>query len=159
MLDILKLHKNVVVLTVGQVGLLDEYRSKFTINDYGWVNDPNKMAGLFAISDIFLMPSIAESFGLMAIEAMASGLPVLILEGTALSSVTFAPECGIELKRGDVSQFASTVERLMQNSDEIKYRGQLGSELAKQHYNIQDFNSRMINLYEDVYNRTKINSK
>lgn len=37
---------------------------------------PGELARLFASSDVFLMPSLAESFGLPVLEAMATGIPV-----------------------------------------------------------------------------------
>lgn len=154
-LEVLNVSKEVVLLTVGEKGLLNEYRHKFTVQDYGWLNNPNDLAELYSTSDIFLMPSIAEAFGLMAIEAMASGLPVIVFEGTALPSVTFAPDCGIMLKPEDTLQFAETIKRLMNDRSEIEYRSKLGVELSSQNYNIEQYNSRMIDLYKEIYQRAR----
>ncbi len=53
--------------------------------EYAWVYDDNKLAELYQASDIFLMPSNYESFGMMAIEAMSSGVPVLSIKGRPLN--------------------------------------------------------------------------
>lgn len=155
MLDVLDVSNNVVLLTVGQKGLLNEFKYKYTVKDHGWLNDPNDLAELYCAADIFLMPSIAEAFGLMAVEAMASGVPVIVFEGTALPSVTFAPNCGILLKPEDTLQFAETIKRLMNDRTEIEYRGKLGVELANQYYNIEQYNSNMYDLYKEIYQRTR----
>lgn len=157
MLDILNFSQKVVLLTVSKKGLLNKHSDKYIIHDHGWVNDAVELSDLYSASDIFLMPSIAEAFGLMAIEAMASGIPVIIFEGTALPSITFAPKCGIALKKGEVQKFAETVEFLMQNESERKRRGDLGVQLAKENYDIQKYNSTFCELYEEIFQRNKIN--
>lgn len=153
MLERLRTTRPVTLLTVGQPGLLKEFYSKYSIQEYGWVNDNEKLANLYTACDVFLMPSTAEAFGLMAIEAMASGKSVIVAEGTSLPDVTFAPECGISFAQGDIQGFTDAVERLINNPDECQKRGQSGRLLAEKYYNIDDHFTRMVDLYEEVYNR------
>ena len=44
--------------------------------------DADGIKSVFAVSDVFIQPSIKESFGLAALEARSAGLPVLAREGT-----------------------------------------------------------------------------
>ena len=143
----------VTILTVGGTGLLKEFEGKYDIREYGWVNDDNLMAKLYSMTDLFLMPSVAEAFGLMAIEAMASSIPIIVLEGTSLPSVTFAPEYGIAVQRGEAENFVAHVERLILNPHECRRRGKLGRELAEKHYDVNKYNKRMIQLYKEIYGR------
>lgn len=155
MLDMLKPSKSVVLLTVGQDDLLLEYKSKYKIVQNGWVNDDELMAKLYCVCDVFLMPSWAEAFGLMAIEAMASSKPIIVMEGTSLPTVTFAPDCGISIKKGDSAAMTEAIERLMQNPDECKSRGQKGRKIAEKHYRFEDYISRHLKLYEDILSRNQ----
>jgi glycosyltransferase involved in cell wall biosynthesis len=143
----------VTILTVGETGALEELKGRYQVIEYPWVNDNNLMVELYSASDLFLMPSVAEAFGLMAIEAMACSLPVIVFEGTALPDVTFAPKCGIALKKGDTDSFVETVTRLISNPKECAKRGGLGRELAEKHYGIERYNKQMINLYNKIYLR------
>ena len=123
MLKKLKTKKKPILLTVGQTGTLDELKDRYRIIEHPWVNDNKFLVELYSAADLFLMPSVAEAFGLMAVEAMACSLPVIVFEGTSLPSVTFSPECGIALKRGDTESFVKTVERLISSPKECKERG------------------------------------
>ena len=151
----LKTKKEVTILTVGGTGLLGDLKKKYQVIEYKWVNDNNLMVELYSASDLFLMPSVAEAFGLMAIEAMACSLPVIVFEGTSLPSVTFSPKCGIALKRGDTESFVNTVERLISSPKECRERGNLGRELAVEHYKIERYNKQLIELYTKIYWKSK----
>ena len=52
----------------------------------GYVDDET-LAGLYASASLFVLPSHAEGFGLPALEAMASGAPVIVSDGGALPEV------------------------------------------------------------------------
>jgi glycosyltransferase involved in cell wall biosynthesis len=59
---------------------LREYSRRLQIEDYlqwiGFVDEADKPA-LYRLADVFVFPSLYEGFGLMALEAMASGTPVV----------------------------------------------------------------------------------
>jgi len=155
MLKRLNSKKNIVLITVGEKGLLDEYKKKYQIIEYGWIDDNKFLVDLYSAADLFLMPSIAESFGLMAVEAMSCSLPVIVFEGTALPEVTFSPECGISLKKGKTKDFVETVERLAVSPKECLVRGKKGREIVEEHYRIDLYHDRIIRLYKDVIKRSK----
>lgn len=155
MLEKLNSKKSVTILTVGETGMLNELKDKYQVIENKWVNDNNLMVELYSASDLFLMPSVAEAFGMMAIEAMSCSLPVIVFEGTSLSSVTFSPKCGIALKRGDTESFVKTVERLISSPKECKERGEIGRQLAENNYDLERYNSQIINLYEGIVNKIK----
>jgi alpha-1,3-rhamnosyl/mannosyltransferase len=52
----------------------------------GYVDD-EMLAGLYANAELFVLPSEDEGFGLPALEAMASGTPVIVSDGGALPEV------------------------------------------------------------------------
>jgi glycosyltransferase involved in cell wall biosynthesis len=145
----------ITILTVGDTGMINEFKDKYQVIEYEWVNDNNLMVELYSASDLFLMPSVAEAFGLMAVEAMACSLPIVVFEGTSLPSVTFSPKCGIALKKGDTDSFVKTVTRLISNDKECIKRGNLGRELAEKYYKIERYNKQMIQLYEEIYSKNK----
>jgi len=155
MLKKLKTKKKPILLTVGQTGTLDELKDKYRIIEHPWVNDNKFLVELYSAADLFLMPSVAEAFGLMAVEAMACSLPVIVFEGTSLPSVTFSPKCGIALKRGDTGSFVNTVKRLISSPKECKDRGDIGRQLAENNYDLDRYNSQIINLYEGIVNKIK----
>lgn len=72
----------------------------------GYVDDET-LAGLYANATLFVLPSQDEGFGLPALEAMASGAPVIVSDGGALPEVVgeagmiFCLQCHAEERRDD----------------------------------------------------------
>ena len=147
--------KKISILTCNDVGLIDNLKKKYKINEVGWVNGDEQMVELFNLCDIFLMPSTAEAFGLMAIEAMACGKPVVVFDNTSLSEVTFVPECGLSAKWCDSESLRKQILYLINNEDERIRRGQLGRKLAEENYDINVYHKKMIELYETVGNKNE----
>jgi len=145
----------ITLITVGFEPLPRNLGKRYNVVELGWRDDLETLYNFYAACDVFLMPSIAESFGLMAVEAMASARPVVVFEGTALPDVTFAPECGIAVPYKDSDALRAAVERLINNPDECRYRGELGQKLAEQHYRFEDYVKRHIELYQEIIDRKK----
>lgn len=151
MLERLDINKSITLMTVGEKGLLNKFRWKYKVKEYGWINDENELASLYGVADIFLMPSTAEAFGVMAIEAMASSIPVIVMEGTALPDVVNAPECGIAFKRDDVEDFTQKVKWLIEDTEERIRRGKKGRLLAENKYDENVYFNKMLDLYYSIY--------
>ena len=151
MLSGLNVPKKITVLTVGDTTAVTNMRKDFQYVNLSWLTNSSEMAEIYSACDLFLMPSTAEAFGLMAIECMASARPIIVLEGTSLPEITFAPECGISIKPDDISSFVYTVTRLINNSDECQKRGELGRVLAEKHYDFNRYVNAHLKLYEKLY--------
>lgn len=70
---------------------------------------------LLKLADVFLLPSETESFGLAALEAMASGVPVVASRVGGLPEVVEDGVCGLLVPPGDVDGLAHALERLLAN--------------------------------------------
>ena len=153
MLELLDPPGPITLLSVGNPGMLREFQRKYQVIELEWITDNRHLADAYCACDLFLMPSAAEAFGMMAIETMASARPVLVCEGTALSSVTYAPECGIVIPQNDSAAMAEVVCRLMAHPEEGKRRGELGRDLALKHYRFEDYVERHLKLYQEMMQR------
>jgi glycosyltransferase involved in cell wall biosynthesis len=102
-----------------------------------------------------LMPSAAEAFGMMAMEAMACGKPVITTEGTSLPEVIFAPFGGISVPKGDSNAMKAAIEQLIENPERRFRLGARALELANKHYKFTTHAEKMLELYEDVILRRK----
>lgn len=155
MLNRIERKDRITLLAVGEAGLLFNYKDKCQVVDLGWITDDDLLADLYCACDVFLMPSTEEAFGLMAIEAMASGRPLICFEGTSLPAVSFAPECGVAVPKNDIEALLAAVERLWKSPDERRARGELGRKLAEEHYRFEDYVERHIHLYKEILRRRK----
>jgi len=141
------------LITVDQRHLLGALSSDYNVVELGWVEDPSLYPHIFSTADAFLMPSTAEAFGLMAVEAMAAGRPVVCFEGTSLPSVTHAPECGVAVPMGDSSALRAAIDELSRNPELAATRGRLGRALAAERYSHERYLDALANLYRDVAGR------
>jgi glycosyltransferase involved in cell wall biosynthesis len=159
------------LLTVDQKGLLKKLsvwdrsdgastRSSHRPPDYnivelGWVNEESVFPRMFSACDVFLMPSTAEAFGLMALEAMMASRPVICFEGTALPGVTHAPDCGIAVPMGDSLALRAAIDLFSDDPQEAQRRGRLGRSLAEEHYTYDRYLDAMASLYREVLDRPR----
>ncbi len=71
------------------------------------------VAPLLAAADLFLLPSQTESFGLSALEALASGVPVVASRVGGLPEVVRDGETGMLCPVGDVDAMAEAAIGLL----------------------------------------------
>ena len=149
-LDKLDLDIPICLLTLNDKGRIDRFRDRFQIVELGWTNDDALLRDAFDATDVFLMPSLAEAFGLMAIEAMASGKPTICFEGTALPEVIFAPDAGVAVAKRDATALAEAIIRLATNPEERIQRGMRSRQLAEKYYDIHDQARHVADIYRNV---------
>jgi len=151
----LRVNKPVCLLTFNETGLLEELKDKFQIIDLGWVNDQEVLVNTYNAADIFLMPSIQEAFGMMAMESMACGKPTIVFDGTSLPEIIFAPDGGISVPQGDADALLSALQRLVDDEEQRLQLGRSALELARRHYDFNNHAERILELYTEVIARNK----
>src|SRR2546421_2947630 len=79
----------------------------------GWIGD-DVLHSLYRIADLCVVPSIYEPFGLVALEAMASGCPCIVADTGGLREIVPEDErVGLRFNGGDADHLAVMVERLL----------------------------------------------
>ncbi len=76
-----------------------------------------KVEELLSISDLFLMPSGSETFGLAALEAMSCGVPVISSDVGGLPGLNLNGETGYVCKLGDIEGMANASIELLKNPE------------------------------------------
>ena len=71
---------------------------------------------ILKISDLFILPSQTESFGLAALEAMVEGVPVISSNAGGLTEVNISGETGYSSTVGDVNEMAQNSISLLKNN-------------------------------------------
>ena len=101
------------LVSIHDEGHFDELIGQHQVIGLDWSDDEDRLIEAYTAADFFVMPSTAEAFGMMAVEAMACGKPVVVFEGTSLPEVTFAPDCGIAVPMRDVTALAQAIAHLV----------------------------------------------
>jgi len=83
----------------------------------GWIGD-DVLHSLYRIADLCVVPSIYEPFGLVALEAMASGCPCIVADTGGLREVVpLGERVGLRFNGGDAEHLGFMIERLLVDHD------------------------------------------
>lgn len=109
----------------------------------GKIADPKEV---LAISDLFILPSETESFGLAALEAMAMKIPVISTNTGGLPELNVHGSTGFLSAVGDVEDMAKNAIRILSDEQRLSVYKQAAYERAAQ-FDI----SRILGQYEQLY--------
>jgi glycosyltransferase involved in cell wall biosynthesis len=141
------------LLAVDERGLLGRLRGDYRVVELGWVQGTQDLARALCACDVFVMSSLAEGFGLMALEAMASARPVICFQDTAVAAVTHAPSCGLAVPLGDATALRSAIDLLAVDPAEARRRGEMGRSLAQAEYRHDKYLQDLAALYQRAARR------
>ncbi len=104
---------------------------------------------ILSVSDLFLMPSETESFGLAALEAMACKVPVISSNAGGLPELNVDGFCGYMSNVGDVDDMAAKAVLILEN-DEVLNRFKENAFRRAQDFDLK----KILPIYIDFYNET-----
>ena len=108
----------------------------------------NEIDKILCLTDLFLLPSQTESFGLVALEAMASGVPVISSNSGGLSEVNFEGFSGFLSNVGNVEEMADNAIKILKDDQILATFKKNALEIAKK-FDIKN----ILPVYEDLYQR------
>ena len=117
-------------------------------------NVPN-LEEVVGASDLFLLPSDAESFGMAALEAMASEVPVIATNAGGLPELVTSGESGYLFPVGDIDGMAAQAIEILSNRDLQDRLGRNGREVAETKFNVREVVPRYREFYAGVGRQAK----
>jgi N-acetyl-alpha-D-glucosaminyl L-malate synthase BshA len=137
-MDVMEIYKRVndlkpsVLIMVGDGpdrSKAEQFARENQLNDVVFVGNVKNPMELLSAADVMLLPSESESFGLAALEAMASGVPVVSSNAGGLPELNRHGVSGLMSNVGDVDEMAKQVfyliekeERLLKFKDQARER-------------------------------------
>ena len=106
----------------------------------------NEIDKILSYSDLFLLPSETESFGLAALEAMAWSVPVISSNSGGLSEVNFDGVSGYLSDVGNVDEMAQNALKILENDKTLSEFKERALSIAQQ-FDIKN----ILPMYEDLY--------
>lgn len=100
-------------------------------------------------SDVFVLPSYAENFGMAVVEAMAAGLPAIIAKGVGISDEVKKAGAGIVIEK-DEKQLAEAILKILDNPDLAEKMGEAGRKLAETEFSGEKVAERWIEEYNNL---------
>jgi glycosyltransferase involved in cell wall biosynthesis len=111
----------------------------------------------YKIADVFTMASASESFGIVTIEALASGLPVLAVKAPGAMDILTDGFDGL-LTDDNIEHFAKALEKIIRDP-ELRERLSKGALKTSAKYSINMISERMLNLYREIIAIQKFKGK
>lgn len=111
-----------------------------------FLGNSNEIDKILCYSDLFLLPSEKESFGLSALEAMANGVPVISSNTGGITEVNINNKTGFVSKIGDIKDMTVNALTLLKNKNlhqKFKKQARIQAEL----FNLES----IVNQYESIY--------
>ena len=154
---ILEKNKNVKFLVVGNIRrerdqeLCEELINRLNIREHvvftGYRQD---IANIMSAIDILAFPTLKESFGRSAIEAMALGKPVVASNVGGVPEIVIDGKIGILVSPGDAEELANGLLELITDKKKREDMGKEGFKVVREKFDIKDMMNRIENVYKEL---------
>jgi glycosyltransferase involved in cell wall biosynthesis len=154
-------HFHVILAGSGEANYVSELKSlTTTLGLSDRVSFPGMVVGqdkdlLFQGSDLFVLPSFSENFGIAVAEALIVGLPVVITPGVQIAPDIAAAQAGFVVE-GEVNLLAEAITQLLSSSECRQQMGKNGIKLAKEKYSWRTIAQHLIPAYQTIAAQKKL---
>ena len=100
--------------------------------------------------DVFVLPSIQEGFGIVLLEAMALGKPIVASHVGGIPEIVQHEKTGILVKAADVEELSKGVLTLLNDPNKRRKMGEQAQKRAAEYFSVERMMERLYGLYEDV---------
>jgi glycosyltransferase involved in cell wall biosynthesis len=121
-------------------------RNIINVDDF----EESQKDSLYTDCDIFVLPSMVESFGIVFLEAWICGKPVIGCRTGPVVSVITEGQDGLLVRYGNVEELAATIMRLLKDADLRNKLGSKGREKVLERYTWDKIVSKMEAIYQTL---------
>lgn len=100
--------------------------------------------------DLYIQPSLSESFGLAIVQAMGLGLPIIATNTGGIPEVVTTGKSGLLVEAGKPQALSDAILTLLRDHSKAKEMGKLAAEEAKIKFNLEDMVQETEGIYEQV---------
>lgn len=148
--EALKHRADLFFVTIG--GNKDDTKENWLNIDY--IHDTWRLAQYYAASDLFVYPSLAESFGLVVGEAMACGTPAVAFSVGGIPEIVNHMETGYLAEYKDAADFIKGILYFIDDPEKLKKAGQKASLDIHENFSLQKMINEYLALYEELLGGT-----
>lgn len=137
---------------------LKERSKTLGIENVKFLGKQDNIADLLKEATIYVHSALYEPFGLVILEAMAAGLPVVSLDGEGNRDVISDGENGFLVAQGDIETFVHRINELIENKELYNRIARSGQESAKK-YDIRNYTDQLIQIYQHALRGSTVGRK
>ncbi len=157
-LKLIRKYENILYLIVGdgpERARLESLASELGIEEHiefvGALSHGKAMEYM-SICDVFSLPSYQETFGLVYVEAMAHGKPIVGVKGQGIDGVISPGSTGLLAQPRDVDSLVDALDFLLSHPEKAQTMGERAQKLVLENYTWEKNAERTIEVYKEVLN-------
>lgn len=104
---------------------------------------------ILANADVFVFPTLNEAFGLVAVEGMRKGLPLIASDIGTLPEIV-EEGCGFLFEPGNAEALADKMAFFLDHPEQISIMGKTAFETFRRKFTFESFENKMNKMFEDV---------
>lgn len=153
---VLKQIPNVKLIIVGegeQLSYLRQLSKSFGVSEsviFTGAIDQAEIPNTYSAADVFVLPSLFESFGIALIEAQAAGKPVIGTRTGGAQEALVDGDTGFLVEPGDPKQLEAAIVRVLSDYNWAHKMGEKGKKFVEARFGIQTIVSSVTELYEKL---------
>ncbi|MBD2504258.1 glycosyltransferase family 4 protein [Anabaena azotica] len=124
----------------------------FRTHYLGYLNDDISLATAYSAADVMLVPSLQESFGQTASEALACGTPVVAFNATGLKDIIDHQQNGYLAQPYVVDDFATGIAWVLENEHRLQKLSFYAREKAEREFPLELQAHRYHSLFQEIIN-------
>ena len=125
----------------------------------GYIDDEGERARLYSAADVLLMPTLADNFPLVVLEAMACGLPVVAFSTGGVPEQVVHKVTGYVAGYKDVDDFVAGVRYFLEDSSRIKEASALAIKRVRENFTLDIMVDGYVELYKEVIERRTVKGR
>lgn len=120
----------------------------------GFLDREDKEAAL-ADADLFVLPSYSENFGIAVVEAMATGLPVVVSDQVGIHREIAEAQVGLVIPC-DIEALTRALIQLVSDAQLRSRMGKNGQSLVHEHFSLEAVTGKLINIYMGITSSLRV---
>lgn len=148
--------RNFELLIAGEVWENDyyqelvRYKDAMGLHEVRFLGFIENLTHFLQQGDIFVMPSFEETFGIVNLEAMACGLPVVASAIGAIPEIVVESETGYLVPPGDTEALADKLRPLIRDAKLRRSMGRNGRRRAESNFSLEDMCKSILKVYQEL---------
>lgn len=140
---------NYTILVAGKKLTSKKISNQLKVIEFGYIVEEEKLNEIYALADIFIIPSLEDNFPCVTLESMASGTPVVAFDTGGLNEQVDS-ETGYIVKNKTPEGLAEAIEEMFVDKEKLNAMSQSCRKKVEKLYD-EDI---MLNKYKELYKKT-----
>ena len=151
--ELKRLHENIHLIFIGNIpdkDVLQTVKDDKKISFYDHVPTSFLHQNIFPTTDIFLLPTKAEAYGMSLVEAMSYGIPVVSSGISAIPEIVEDSICGYLCQPSQVEDYIKKCSLLIEDKEKMTFMGNNAKEVVANKFSSKKIGNKLYDFYSEI---------